>query len=57
MPHSAIRSVGKLDRLSRLYGPTPTPHGKRALWHERDISHSAVERVIFPDSFILTDYA
>lgn len=28
-----------------------------ALWHERDISHSSVERVIFPDSFILTDYA
>jgi len=26
------------------------------LWHERDISHSSVERVIFPDSFILTDY-
>lgn len=28
-----------------------------ALWHERDISHSSVERVIFPDSFILCDYA
>jgi len=27
-----------------------------ALWHERDISHSSVERVIFPDSTILTDY-
>ncbi|MGO9242482.1 MAG: adenylosuccinate lyase [Bryobacteraceae bacterium] len=27
-----------------------------ALWHERDISHSSVERVILPDSFILTDY-
>jgi adenylosuccinate lyase len=26
------------------------------LWHERDISHSSVERVIFPDSTILTDY-
>ncbi|MCR4397039.1 MAG: adenylosuccinate lyase [Candidatus Saccharicenans sp.] len=26
------------------------------LWHERDISHSSAERVIFPDSFILTDY-
>ncbi len=26
------------------------------LWHERDISHSSTERVIFPDSFILTDY-
>ncbi len=27
-----------------------------ALWHERDISHSAVERVILPDSTILVDY-
>lgn len=27
-----------------------------ALWHERDISHSSVERVILPDSCILTDY-
>jgi len=27
-----------------------------ALWHERDISHSSVERVIFPDSTILMDY-
>jgi adenylosuccinate lyase len=27
-----------------------------ALWHERDISHSSVERVIVPDSTILLDY-
>jgi adenylosuccinate lyase len=27
-----------------------------ALWHERDISHSSVERVIIPDSSILADY-
>ncbi len=27
-----------------------------ALWHERDISHSSVERVIMPDSTILVDY-
>ena len=27
-----------------------------ALWHERDISHSSAERVIFPDSTILADY-
>lgn len=27
-----------------------------ALWHERDISHSSTERVIFPDSTILLDY-
>lgn len=27
-----------------------------ALWHERDISHSSVERIILPDSCILSDY-
>src|SRR5277367_1568756 len=27
-----------------------------ALWHERDISHSSAERIIIPDSTILTDY-
>ena len=27
-----------------------------ALWHERDISHSSVERVILPDSFIVADH-
>jgi len=27
-----------------------------ALWHERDISHSSVERVIFPDAFLALDY-
>jgi adenylosuccinate lyase len=27
-----------------------------ALWHERDISHSSVERIIIPDSTILIDY-
>jgi len=26
------------------------------LWHERDISHSSAERIIFPDTFILTDF-
>src|SRR5262249_56135804 len=29
---------------------------KVALWHERDISHSSVERVILPDSTIVLDY-
>jgi adenylosuccinate lyase len=28
-----------------------------ALWHERDISHSSVERMILPDAFILADYS
>ncbi len=27
-----------------------------ALWHERDISHSSVERIVFPDATILLDY-
>ncbi len=27
-----------------------------SLWHERDISHSSVERIILPDAFILLDY-
>ena len=27
-----------------------------ALWHERDITHSSVERIIIPDSFLLVDY-
>jgi adenylosuccinate lyase len=27
-----------------------------SLWHERDISHSSAERIIIPDSFILTDF-
>ena len=27
-----------------------------ALWHERDISHSSVERIVLPDSSILLDY-
>ncbi|MEZ4505912.1 MAG: hypothetical protein R2848_08660 [Thermomicrobiales bacterium] len=28
-----------------------------ALWHERDISHSSTERVIFPDACIVLDYS
>jgi len=31
-------------------------HENAALWHERDISHSSVERIILPDSTILVDY-
>src|ERR671921_791341 len=27
-----------------------------ALWHERDISHASVERVILPDSFVVLDH-
>ena len=35
---------------------TPCGDGNGALWHERDISHSSVERVILPDSFIALDH-
>src|SRR6185312_16295414 len=35
---------------------TPKRPSRTSLWHERDISHSSVERVIFPDSTILIDY-
>src|SRR5687768_10967585 len=27
-----------------------------ALWHERDISHSSAERIVFPDAFLAVDY-
>ncbi|PYT25733.1 MAG: adenylosuccinate lyase [Acidobacteria bacterium] len=41
-------------------GSSAMPHKRNpvniALWHERDISHSSVERIILPDSTILTDY-
>jgi adenylosuccinate lyase len=33
-----------------------TAYENVALWHERDISHSSVERIILPDSTILVDY-
>ena len=35
---------------------TPSALEDVALWHERDISHSSVERFILPDSFITTDF-
>ena len=58
MPHkkNPIRSerICGLARVVRAY-VTPVTEGM-ALWHERDISHSSVERVILPDSTILLDY-
>ncbi|MFA6572261.1 MAG: adenylosuccinate lyase [Bacteroidota bacterium] len=41
-------------RLLRSYATTAIENN--ALWHERDISHSSVERVIFPDSTISCHY-
>jgi adenylosuccinate lyase len=42
-------------RLLRAYAQTGLENV--ALWHERDISHSSVERVSLPDATILLDYA
>ena len=39
-----------------LRSNTVTAMENIALWHERDISHSSAERVIFPDSFAILDY-
>ncbi len=59
MPHKknpiSAENITGLARLLRGYASAALEDV--ALWHERDISHSSVERVIFPDAFILTDYA
>jgi adenylosuccinate lyase len=52
-PHESERVSG-LARLIRGYALTAAENV--ALWHERDISHSSTERVIFPDACILLDY-
>jgi adenylosuccinate lyase len=59
MPHKKNPiSAENLTGLSRmLRGYADMSMENIALWHERDISHSSVERVIFPDAFILADYA
>jgi adenylosuccinate lyase len=58
MPHK--RNPEKCERISglaRLFrGYATAALENVALWHERDISHSSVERVILPDSTILLDY-
>jgi adenylosuccinate lyase len=58
MPHkkNPIRSerIDGLARLVRAY-VTPVTEGI-ALWHERDISHSSVERVALPDAAATTDF-
>jgi adenylosuccinate lyase len=59
MPHKknpiSAENVTGSSRLLRGYASAALED--IALWHERDISHSSVERVIFPDAFILCDYA
>jgi len=58
MPHKrnpvTNEQICGLARLVR--GNMMAAHENVALWHERDISHSSVERVILPDSTILIDY-
>lgn len=58
MPHkrNPIRSE-RLTGLARIVrGNAMAALENVALWHERDISHSSVERVIFPDSCIITHF-
>ena len=52
-PHESERVAG-LARLLRGYAVAAFEDVP--LWHERDISHSSTERVIFPDACILLDY-
>ncbi len=58
MPHKknpiSAENMTGLSRLLRSNAVAAMEN--QALWHERDISHSSVERVIMPDSTILTDY-
>jgi adenylosuccinate lyase len=58
MPHkrNPIRSE-QISGLARvLRGNAQAALENVALWHERDISHSSVERIVLPDSTILIDY-
>jgi len=58
MPHKknpiSAENLSGLARLLRANALAALEN--MALWHERDISHSSVERVIMPDSTILMDY-
>lgn len=58
MPHKknpiSAENISGLTRLLKSYGQISMDN--ISLWHERDISHSSVERVIVPDAFILSHY-
>ena len=58
MPHKRnpvlTERICGLARVVRGYAATALEN--MALWHERDISHSSAERVIFPDACALLDY-
>jgi adenylosuccinate lyase len=59
MPHKRNPVLSEnLTGLARIVRATVVPALENvALWHERDISHSAVERVIAPDATIALDFA
>ena len=59
MPHKRNPVLTEnLTGIARLIRGAVTPALENiSLWHERDISHSSVERVIGPDSTILLDFA
>jgi len=58
MPHKrnpiVCEQICGLARLVRAYAMAALEN--ISLWHERDLTHSSVERVILPDSTILVDY-
>ncbi len=58
MPHKhnpiSSENICGLARIMRSY--IAPAYENIALWHERDISHSSVERIIFPDATTLLDY-
>ena len=58
MPHKRNPITGeKLSGLARVVrGNAMAALENVPLWHERDISHSSVERIIMPDSCIMVDY-
>lgn len=58
MPHKRNPITGeRLTGLARVLRANALAAFENvALWHERDISHSSVERIIFPDSCTLLDY-
>lgn len=58
MPHkrNPISSENMCGCARVLRGYMATAYENVALWHERDISHSATERIIMPDATILLDY-
>ena len=58
MPHKrnpvVCERICGLSRLLRAYAQAGLEN--QALWHERDISHSSVERVVLPDAFLVADF-